>query len=119
MGIAAIVVNGIVENLVVVSQDIPEGAISCDSSVEIGDLHDGVIFTKAPAPILTDDEKAVRERSWRDAELFRADIEINKSEDALGAFDAETWRAYRQALRDWPADPNFPDSDFRPSAPDA
>lgn len=63
-------------------------------------------------------ELAILERSWRDNELRRADIEINKVEDIAGTFGAATWRAHRINLRDWPADPAFPDSALRPAAPD-
>lgn len=59
------------------------------------------------------------ERLWRNSELQRSDIETFKAEDIAGAFDAETWRSYRVALRAWPESVDFPDSTKRPIAPDA
>ena len=54
------------------------------------------------------------ERNWRDAELSDADIEIYKLEDNAG--DTTACRAYRQALREYPQQPDFP-SGTRPTAP--
>ncbi len=59
-------------------------------------------------------KKEDTERAWRDSELVVSDIEIYKAEDDLGAFDATDWRDYRKALRDWPTNPDFPDSTKRP-----
>ena len=60
----------------------------------------------------TQDEKAEalknEARAWRDSELLKADIEIHKLEDAGN--DAGNFRAYRIALRDWPATDGFPES---------
>ncbi len=53
------------------------------------------------------------ERSWRDAELAKADIDIYKLEDA--GLDATAYRAYRMALRDYPQQPDFPNG-ARPTA---
>ena len=58
------------------------------------------------------------ERSWRDSELSRADVELIKAEDDDGVGTPQEWRAYRKALRAWPKDSNFPNSEFRPVAPD-
>lgn len=57
------------------------------------------------------------ERAWRNEQLKICDIEVNKGEDAAGTFNASTWRAYRQKLRDWPENENFPDIAFRPLTP--
>jgi hypothetical protein len=54
------------------------------------------------------------ERNWRDVELSNADIEIYKLEDSSG--DTTAWRAYRQTLRDYPQQSNFPDG-TRPTSP--
>lgn len=58
-------------------------------------------------------------RAWRDAELVRADIQLNKLQDG-GRVQGTVgeWRKYRQALRDWPDAEAFPSSDGRPVAPD-
>lgn len=107
--------NGIVENIAIFD-DIPNGWIVAPDGVGIGwtDNGDGTFSS----PQLTDEEQATNERQWRDGELRRADIEISKAEDTVGAFNAETWRTYRMSLRDWPADPAFPDPASRPAAPD-
>ena len=57
------------------------------------------------------------ERKWRDTELGRADLEIYKAEDIAGEFNAQGWRTYRKALRDWPEHVDFPDSTKRPVSP--
>lgn len=59
------------------------------------------------------------ERAWRDAELNRADIELNKVQDGVGTGTVTQWREYRCALRDWPENELFPDASKRPIAPDA
>ncbi len=114
--------DGVVDNIAKFGApgDMPEGWQVAPEGVAIGhtDNGDGT-FSPPPIPEPTDEEKAATERSWRDAELRRADIEINKDEDAAGVFDAVPWRTYRAELRDWPADPTFPDPAYRPVAPDA
>ena len=60
---------------------------------------------------------AVRGRDWRDAELSRADMIINKIEDFEIDGDSKVWRKYRVALRNWPETENFPE--VTPDAPDA
>ena len=110
--------NGIVDNAALFNK-IPKGWVAAPDGVGIGwtDNGDGT-FSAPPKPPITDDELAATERGWRDGELKRADIEISKTEDTVGAFDAGTWRTYRVNLRDWPADAAFPDSESRPAAPD-
>lgn len=69
----------------------------------------------------TEEDKAVVERLWRDAELARADIELYKVQDsdpkAVGTVAG--WREYRKALRAWPEHEDFPNKEKRPVAPDA
>ena len=60
-----------------------------------------------------------KERAWRNTELSRADIELNKVQDGMGGGTVTSWREYRCALRNWPANQDFPDSTKRPIAPDA
>lgn len=57
--------------------------------------------------------KAGGERDWRNVELRTTDINILKAED-IGA-DTAPLRAYRQALRDYPQQSDFP-SGTRPTA---
>ena len=70
-----------------------------------------------PAP--TPEQLSNTERAWRDVELGRADIELNKVQDGVGTGTVGAWREYRCALRDWPEHPDFPRADKRPVAPDA
>ena len=58
------------------------------------------------------------ERAWRNAELSRADIELNKVQDGMGIGSVAAWRQYRVDLRNWPENPEFPNSMARPVAPD-
>ena len=65
-------------------------------------------------------EKAAEaEKVWRNAELARADIELNKVQDGAGKGTVTAWREYRCALRDWPEHDKFPNEVYRPTAPDA
>jgi hypothetical protein len=58
------------------------------------------------------------ERLWRNNELARADIELNKSADGDGVGTVEAWRSYRKDLRAYPSQEFFPDKTKRPRAPD-
>lgn len=61
---------------------------------------------------------AHRERVWRDVELSRADIILNKIQDGMTGYGTVgQWRAYRVELRNWPANDNFPNNELRPAAP--
>jgi hypothetical protein len=68
-------------------------------------------FDKAAG--LLEDKKA-SERSWRNSELARADIELNKVQDGEGNGLVSDWRKYRTELRDYPKTTNFPNG-ARPS----
>ena len=70
-------------------------------------------------PTPTVEQIASVERDWRNGELDRADIKLNKVQDGMGAGTVTAWREYRCALRNWPEHESFPDSSFRPTAPDA
>lgn len=52
--------------------------------------------------------KALEERSWRDKELARADIELLKVQDGRGTGTVGDWRDYRNDLRDYPESEGFP-----------
>lgn len=69
----------------------------------------------------TSEDAVSTERAWRNYELSRSDIELNKVQDsdsrAVGS--VSDWRDYRKALRGWPDNNNFPNNEFRPKAPDA
>lgn len=61
-----------------------------------------------------------RERAWRDGELSRADITLNRIQDGMSGFGTVAqWRAYRVDLRNWPESPDFPKVENRPVAPDS
>lgn len=68
------------------------------------------------API--EDRRNVFERAWRDKELQRADIELNKVQDGMAGLPVSSWRKYRIVLRTWPEHEKFPDAQYRPVAPD-
>ena len=70
-----------------------------------------------PIPPQTTAEAASAGRSWRDAELSRADIELNKVQDGIGVGTVTQWRAYRVALRNWPTTDGWPES-TKPVSPD-
>lgn len=57
------------------------------------------------------------ERYWRNNELNRADVEIEKSLDAGNATLAQSFRTYRVELRAYPEGLDFPFG-TRPTAPD-
>lgn len=56
-------------------------------------------------------------KEWRDAELSRADIQLNKVQDGMKiGGTVNDWRKYRVALRVWPDAEDFPVN--APVAPD-
>lgn len=58
------------------------------------------------------------ERAWRNVELDRADTQLKIAEDGDGVGTVEEWREYRKSLRKWPEHKSFPNTKFRPQAPD-
>lgn len=70
---------------------------------------------------MSDSSKTQSERSWRNSELSRSDIELNKVQDADPKANGTVsqWRDYRKALRAWPESKDFLNKDKRPVAPDA
>lgn len=62
--------------------------------------------------------KQTEARIYRDSELARADIMLNRVQDGeTGLGTQKAWRAYRVALRNWPDTDSFPVE--APVAPDA
>lgn len=93
--------------------------IECkQADVKIGYVYNGAMWVDDVQQTTQDSEL---ERVWRNSELIRADIELNKVQDtdskAVGSVAA--WRDYRKALRAWPENVNFPVKNSRPKAPDA
>jgi len=79
----------------------------------------GDLVLADPLPI--DDELYEGERFWRNGELTRSDIHLNKVQDSdpKAKGSVSDWRNYRKALRAWPESSDFPNKEFRPKAPDA
>lgn len=103
---------------------IPEGLDYTDIPLPVGmvrpKLENGAWVDLGPVVYVpTHEDLCFNERLWRNAELARADIELNKVQDGVGSGTVSAWREYRCALRDWPEDSNFPQADKRPTAPDA
>ncbi|MCO7516416.1 phage tail assembly chaperone [Pseudomonas guariconensis] len=79
---------------------------------------------QAPPPP-TVEQLAALERAWRDGELSTTDQLIARHRDerdmarplTLSEGQFAELLGYRQALRDWPETPAFPDSDQRPVTP--
>ena len=65
-----------------------------------------VITSHTPAAKQAREEKIVRERAWRDAELVRTDTIVDASDYPNKA----NMVAYRKELRDWPSTAKFPAS---------
>lgn len=61
--------------------------------------------------------ECLKARLERNAELSRADVQLNKVQDGVkGIGTVDAWRKYRIALRDWPTTEGFPT--VFPTAPD-
>lgn len=82
-----------------------------------------LIDPPAHSPSIADLE--VVERTWRDGQVSGTEWLVTRHRDELDMQLATTLTAeqfaellvYRQALRDWPQDSRFPDTEFRPMAP--
>lgn len=83
------------------------------------DFDDDGIPELVPMPPPTDEAIIYAERAWRNGELLRADIELNKVQDGSGVGTVSAWREYRNSLRDWPESKDFPSIESRPKAPTA
>ncbi|MFP0198086.1 phage tail assembly chaperone [Pseudomonas sp. PHC1] len=118
------------------SPALPEGAVEI-THAQYAELFAGqaigkiISATASGQPVLTDPvispEAAIsHERAWRNAVLrdtqwlvFRDAEELEVGEGTtLRADEFKQLLAYRQALRDWPNDPEFPDALARPVEPD-
>ncbi|WP_092253754.1 phage tail assembly chaperone [Pseudomonas sp. NFACC13-1] len=77
-------------------------------------------------PLPTLDELAHAERAWRDKQLAATDGVVTRHRDEMEDGTVTTLtsdqygalQAYRRALRNWPADGEFPLIEHRPAAPD-
>ena len=75
-----------------------------DAKKEFPDGEFMVITRHTPAAKQAREEKIVRERPWRDAELVRTDTIVDVSDYPNKA----NMVAYRKELRDWPSTAKFP-----------
>ena len=74
-----------------------------DAKKEFPDSEYLVVTDHTPAAKQAREEKIVRERAWRDAELVRTDTIVDVSDYPNKA----NMVAYRKELRDWPSVANF------------
>jgi len=77
-----------------------------DAKKEFPDSEYLVVTDHTPAAKQAREEKIVRERAWRDAELVRTDTIVDVSDYP----NKENMMAYRKELRDWPTTTNWPAS---------
>lgn len=91
----------------------------CGEDVRHGWRYDGEVFVE---PVREGDSLAASERAWRDAEMHASEWLVTrhrdeqdlKQETTLTDAQFSELLIYRQALRDWPQSPSFPDSQYRP-----
>lgn len=84
-----------------------------DEAIEVDFMGEKWLKGHAPQKPKELLEKEIR--AERDELLMQADIAINKAEDA--GQDTAALRAYRQALRDIPQQPGFPEAVLWPEQP--
>lgn len=118
----ALVENGVVTNVAVFDADsLPDWAsawVDATDDAEVGGTYDGVTFVPLAAPTPTAEEV----RAQRDRLLAETDWVVTKAveqnaQDGLGVQIPVVWLNYRQALRDIPQQPGFPDNVTWPTAP--
>lgn len=106
----------------IVSED-PEGKyhpsfqkVNTDDTTKVGMLYAGGKFYFEE---LSEGQVEYEERAWRDAELVRADEELNKVQDAdpKAKGTVGDWRNYRKNLRAYPESEGFPNKESRPVSP--
>lgn len=97
---------------------IPDDPENSDRQVYAAWLEDGNI--PLPVDFPSTEQLSSIERQWRDGELNRADIQLNKVQDGMSGLGTVTaWRQYRVDLRNLPETVGFPETSIRPVAPDA
>ena len=116
--------------------EVPEGAVEI-TQAQYAELFSGqasgkVISASASGqPVLTDPvvspaTLASHERAWRNHVLQNTQWLVFRDAEELEVGEGTTLRseefkellAYRQALRDWPNHPDFPEASSRPVEPD-
>jgi len=110
----AIIKEGKVENIIVASDEfaatLPEETVNVTGKeVAIGHSYANGVFS---APIKTLEEKTAEEKFWRDSELQSTDFIVPLTDHPQHA----AYMTYRQELRDYPAQQDFPNG-TRPVKP--
>jgi len=111
-----------------VQKDIPEDVIKISSKeydeiyLKLSSGYSVLVVDKEFVFTKTEDTHTeLKERLWRNTELSKVDVQLNKVQDsdpkAIGT--VSQWREYRKALRAWPENKDFPNKDKRPISPDA
>ena len=110
----AIIKEGKVDNIIVASDEfaatLPEETVNVTGKeVGIGHIYANGVFS---APVKTLEEKIAEEKAWRDMELKETDYIVPLTDHPQHA----AYMTYRQELRDYPAQPDFPNG-TRPVKP--
>ena len=110
----AIIKEGKVDNVIVASDEfaatLQEETVNVTGKgVGIGHTYANGVFT---APVKTLEEKTSEEKRWRDSELQSTDYIVPLTDHPQHA----VYMAYRQELRDYPAQEDFPNG-TRPVKP--
>lgn len=110
----AIIKEGKVDNIIVASDEF--AATLQEETVNVTGQEVGIGYTYAngifAAPVKTLEEKTAEEKEWRDMELKASDFIVPLTDHPQQA----AYMTYRQELRDYPAQPDFPNGE-RPVKP--
>ena len=114
--------NGVVVNVAAFeSHSIPGWAdswVDATDDAVIGGTYDGVTFTPPAAPAPTEAEvRAQRDKLLADTDWIVTKAIEQNAQDGLGVQIPVVWLDYRQALRDIPQQPGFPDNVTWPTKP--
>ena len=110
----AIIKQGKVDNIIVASDEfaatLQEETVNVTGKeVAIGHSYANGVFS---APVKTLEDKATEEKEWRDSELQASDFIVPLTDHPKHA----AYMTYRQELRDYPAQEDFPNG-TRPVKP--
>ena len=110
----AIIKEGKVDNIIVASDEF--AATLQEETVNVTGQEVGIGFSYAngvfAAPVKTLEEKTAEEKQWRDMELQASDFIVPLTDHPQHA----AYMTYRQELRDYPAQEDFPNG-TRPQKP--